>query len=168
MDPRLTHLDERGAARIVDITGKEPTERHAVARGSVRLPPAAVDALSVDGASVLEFARLAGIAAAKRTSRMIPLCHPIRIDRVDVEVVATPTGAEATASVHAFERTGPEMEALVAAAAALLCVASSFKHVEPKPVLHEVVLVRKSGGKSGTWERGGGAQPSAAPHTEAS
>lgn len=168
--PRLAHVDERGAARIVDITGKEPTARHAVARGSILLPPAVVESLRGDDASVLEVARLSAISAAKHTSRLIPLCHPIRIDQVEVHLDAVDTGVEATASVHAFERTGPEMEALVACSAALLCVASAFKHAAPKPMLDQVVLVKKSGGKSGTWERPGSAPDQAvtAPHTEAS
>lgn len=175
MDRRLTHVDERGAARIVDITAKVPTERRAVARGRVRLNPEALASLGDDGRGpTLETARLAGMGAAKRTSTYIPLCHPIHVDELAVSFLVTPQGVEVRSTVRTVERTGPEMEALVACAVAALSIAASFKHTEPKPVIDGIVLLEKSGGKSGTWVRAAAAdgapdaQPLEDPHTDAS
>ncbi len=180
MEPRLTHVDERGAARIVDITGKTPTERRAVARGWVRLAAPALEVLRVTTpVAALETARIAALSAAKRTSQYIPLCHPIHVDDVAVAFAVMDYGVEVRVVVRTLERTGPEMEALVACSVAALSIAGSFKHTEPKPVLDGIVLLEKSGGKSGTWLREqdaagdtgaarSPAHPAEAPHTEAS
>jgi cyclic pyranopterin phosphate synthase len=155
---RLTHLDEHGDARMVDVGGKPVTERRAVAQAIVRMAPETARLVADNDApkgDVLATARLAGILAAKRTGELIPLCHPIGLDHVDVDAtVDAPAGVvtlTATASVTA--RTGVEMEAMTAAAVAALTVYDMVKGVERGVAIESVVLLEKSGGRSGLWRR---------------
>lgn len=158
MSDRLTHLDERGRARMVDVGEKPVTLRECVARAEVYMQPATLARIT-DGdiakGDVLATARLAGIQAAKRTHEWIPLAHPLPLDAVEVELTPDPAGSrlriQATARVH--WRTGVEMEALVAASAAGLTVYDMCKAVDRSMRLDAVRLVRKTGGKSGDWER---------------
>jgi cyclic pyranopterin phosphate synthase len=152
----LTHLDEQGAARMVDVGAKPETARRAVARAVVRMAPetiALVRAGDAPKGDVLGTARLAGIQAAKRTGELIPLCHPIGLDHVDVEARIEDDAVvlEATAGVTA--RTGVEMEAMTAAAVAALTVYDMVKGVERGVTIERVELVSKTGGKSGDWQR---------------
>ena len=154
-DP-LTHLDEEGAARMVDVGAKEVSARRAVARAIVRMTPATAAAVAAGDApkgDVLGAARIAGIQAAKRTPELIPLCHPVGLDHVDVEgrVEDDAVILEATASVTA--RTGVEMEAMTAAAVAALTVYDMVKGLEKGVEIAEIVLLEKSGGRSGEWRR---------------
>ena len=154
--PDLTHLDESGAARMVDVGAKEATARRAVARAVVRMAPetaAAVAAGDAPKGDVLGTARIAGIQAAKRTGELIPLCHPIGLDHVDVNgrVEGDAVVLEATASVTA--RTGVEMEAMTAVAIAALTVYDMVKGIEKGVTIETVELVSKSGGRSGDWHR---------------
>jgi cyclic pyranopterin phosphate synthase len=171
VEDRLTHLDESGHARMVDVSAKPVTERMCVARGEVRMAPGTLDRIAAGDlpkGDVLATARIAGIQAAKRTSEWIPLCHPVGLDSLEVDL--TPDAAagclriEARARVNA--RTGVEMEALVAVAAAGLTVYDMCKAVDRGITLERVRLVSKSGGKSGEWraeddpprDRGGSAR----------
>jgi cyclic pyranopterin phosphate synthase len=154
----LTHLDEEGTARMVDVGAKEATPRHAVARAIVRMSPeiaARVAAGDAPKGDVLGVARIAGIQAAKRTGDLIPLCHPIGLDHVDVDaqldVDAGTVTLTATAAVTA--RTGVEMEAMTAAAIAALTVYDMVKGLERGVTIEAVELLRKSGGRSGDWSR---------------
>lgn len=155
---RLTHLDARGRAHMVDVGSKAVTERVCVARGAVRMAATTLERIA-EGAmpkgDVLATARLAGIQAAKRTDEWIPLCHSLPLDGVEVELVPEPEHGrvriQAVASAHA--RTGVEMEALVAVAAAGLTLYDMCKAVDRGMVLEAVHLVSKRGGKSGIWER---------------
>jgi cyclic pyranopterin phosphate synthase len=157
-DGRLTHLDDSGNARMVDVSAKEVTERRAVAQAVVRMSPetaAAVLAGDAPKGDVIGVARIAGIQAAKRTGELIPLCHPLGLDHVDVEA-AVDAGAgtvtlTATASVAA--RTGVEMEAMTAAAVAALTIYDMVKGLERGVEIASVVLLEKSGGRSGHWRR---------------
>jgi cyclic pyranopterin monophosphate synthase len=157
-DDRLTHLDEQGDARMVDVGGKTATARRAVARATVRMAPETAR-LVADGdapkGDVLATARIAGIMAAKKTGELIPLCHPIGLDLIDldaaVDVAAGTVTITATAGVTA--RTGVEMEAMVAASVAALTVYDMVKGVERGVAVEQVVLLEKSGGRSGTWRR---------------
>ncbi|HEU4978853.1 MAG TPA: cyclic pyranopterin monophosphate synthase MoaC [Solirubrobacteraceae bacterium] len=156
MPPDLTHLDEAGAARIVDVSAKAVTRRRAVARALVRMAPetaAAVAAGDAPKGDVLGVARIAGIQAAKRTGELIPLCHPLGLDHVDVraEVVDGGVAIEAEASVEG--RTGVEMEAMVAASVAALTIYDMVKGIERGVTIESVELVAKSGGRSGDWRR---------------
>jgi len=156
----LTHLDAAGSARMVDVGAKEVTARRAVARAIVRMSPATARRVADGDApkgDVLGTARLAGIMAAKRTGELIPLCHPIGLDHVDVDaqidVDAGTVTLEATAGVTA--RTGVEMEAMTAASIAALTVYDMVKGVERGVEIAEVVLLEKTGGRSGHWRRDG-------------
>jgi len=158
MSRSLTHLDAEGRARMVNVGEKAVTERKCVARGAVRMAPetlALITSGQLPKGDVLTTARLAGIQAGKRTHEWIPLCHMLPLDGLDVELSpeADPPRLriEARASVHA--RTGVEMEALVAVSAAGLTVYDMCKAVDRGMVLEGVHLVRKTGGKSGSWER---------------
>jgi cyclic pyranopterin phosphate synthase len=158
---KLTHLDEHGAARMVDVGAKEVTARRAVARAEVRMTPATAALVAAGDApkgDVLGTARIAGIQAAKRTGELIPLCHPLPLDHVDVDVsVDVQSGAVtivAEASVTA--RTGVEMEAMTAASVAALTVYDMVKGVERGVEIACVVLTEKSGGRSGEWRRDAG------------
>ena len=152
----LTHFDEAGRAAMVDVAGKAETERLAVARGRVVMQPATL-ALIAEGkvgkGDVLGVARLAGIMAAKRTSDLIPLCHPLMLTKVSVDLaVAEPDAVEIEAQVRVTGRTGVEMEALTAVTVAALTVYDMVKAVDRGMRIEEVRLVLKEGGKSGRFE----------------
>jgi cyclic pyranopterin phosphate synthase len=155
---RLTHLDEHGDARMVDVGGKPVTERRAVARATVRMSPqtaATVAAGDAPKGDVLGTARIAGVMAAKKTGELIPLCHPIGLDHVDVDAAIDPEAGTVTltATAGVTARTGVEMEAMTAAAVAALTVYDMVKGVERGVAIEEVVLLEKTGGRSGTWRR---------------
>ena len=158
MDEKLTHLDDKGQLRMVDVGGKERTERLARVQGEIRMRPETVRLIS-EGRSakgnVLETARLAGIMAAKRTSELIPLCHQLNLSSVavDFEVGEDRVAVETQALVDA--RTGVEMEALTAAAVALLTIYDMCKAVDREMVISEVKLLEKRGGRSGAFMREG-------------
>jgi cyclic pyranopterin monophosphate synthase len=154
----LTHLDEEGTARMVDVGAKEPTVRRAVARAVVRMSAATAARVAAGDApkgDVLGVARIAGIQAAKRAGELIPLCHPLGLDHVDVDagldVEAGTVTMTATAGVTA--RTGVEMEAMTAAAVAALTVYDMVKGLERGVSIEAIELVSKSGGRSGDWTR---------------
>jgi len=153
---RLTHLDARGRARMVDVGAKPATARRAVAEARVRLAPGTLRLVRGGGArkgDVLGTARLAGIQAAKRTAELIPLCHPVALTDVAVEAEPERGGVRITATARAHDRTGVEMEALVAAAVAALTVYDMVKGLDRGAEIREVRLLEKSGGKSGAWRR---------------
>jgi cyclic pyranopterin phosphate synthase len=156
-DP-LTHFDEAGAARIVAIDEKPETPRSATARARVRMAAKTLERIesgAVGKGDVLSVARLAAIGAAKGTASLIPLCHPVRLTSVDVDFAidrALP-GVEARVTVRAVDRTGPEMEAMVAASTAGLTIYDMCKAMDRGMEVLEVSLLRKSGGKSGDWVR---------------
>jgi cyclic pyranopterin phosphate synthase len=152
----LSHLDAAGSARMVDVSGKEVSSRTAVASGVVRTTAEVIDALRRDGlpkGDALATARIAGIMAAKRTPDLIPLCHPISLAGVTVELALAEAAVTITATVRTTDRTGVEMEALTAVAVAGLALHDMIKAVDPAAVLDSVRLIRKDGGKSGTWTR---------------
>ncbi len=156
--PELTHLDAGGAAKMVDVSGKAPSLRTATARAVVTLGHtawAALDASENRKGDALAVARLAGIQASKRTSEWIPLCHPLVFDAVDVVLArdARERRVEILASVRGTGKTGYEMEAMVAAAAAALTVYDMCKGAEKGIVVGPVELVSKTGGQSGDWAR---------------
>lgn len=152
----LTHFDASGQAHMVDVSGKEPTTREAVAEAVVVMAPETL-ALAQGGAAkgdVLGVARLAGIMGAKRTAELIPLCHPLPLDRVAVDLVADPAlpGVRITATARTTGRTGVEMEALTAASVAALTVYDMLKAAQKDMRIEGIRLLRKTGGKSGTFE----------------
>jgi cyclic pyranopterin phosphate synthase len=163
MSARLTHLDAEGRARMVDVGDKPVTARECVARGAVRMATETLDAIRegrVLKGDVFATARLGAIQAAKRTHEWIPLAHPLPLDLVDVELEAAPDApggpcVRIEATARATARTGVEMEALVAVAAAGLVVYDMCKAIDRGMVLEAVRLVRKTGGKSGEWARPG-------------
>ena len=153
-EQRLTHVDESGAARMVDISGKDVTARSATARGSVEVSAEVLRLLRGDGVpkgDALGVARVAGIMATKRTPDLIPLCHPLAISGVDVDLTLTHTSVEITATVRTTDRTGVEMEALTAVSVAALTVIDMVKAVDKHAVINGIEVVAKSGGKSGDW-----------------
>ena len=161
MADRLTHLDAEGTARMVDVGAKAVTRRRAVARATVRMRPetaAIVAAGDAPKGDVLGVARIAGIQAAKRTGELIPLCHPLGLDQVNVDaVVDAATGTVTiTAEAGLEARTGVEMEAMTAAAVAALTVYDMVKGLDKGMSIEQVVLLEKSGGRSGTWRRADG------------
>ncbi len=150
----LTHLDEEGSARMVDVGEKPVTARRAVARAVVRMSPATAAAIeSAPKGDVAAAARLAGIAAAKRTSELIPLCHTLPLDSAEVGVEIGEDAVTITATARATARTGVEMEALTAAAVAALTVYDMVKGIERGVSIESVELLEKSGGRSGEWRR---------------
>ncbi|MBB5153830.1 cyclic pyranopterin monophosphate synthase MoaC [Saccharopolyspora phatthalungensis] len=152
----LTHVDEAGAARMVDVSGKQPTARIAVASGVVRTTAEVIALLRRDGlpkGDAIATARIAGIMAAKRTPDLIPLCHPIAISGAKVELALGEAEVRITATVKTTDRTGVEMEALTAVAGAGLALHDMIKAVDPAAVLDAVRVERKEGGKTGTWTR---------------
>ncbi|HEX4428201.1 MAG TPA: bifunctional molybdenum cofactor biosynthesis protein MoaC/MoaB [Frankiaceae bacterium] len=154
---RLTHVDERGAARMVDVGGKEVTARVAVAAGRLLVSPAVIELLRGDGVpkgDALGVARVAGILAAKRTPDLVPLCHPLPISGVEVDLELSDGAVEIRARVKTTGRTGVEMEALTSVAVAGLTLHDMVKAVDPGAVLTDVRVLSKSGGRSGDWERG--------------
>ena len=152
----LTHFDENGASRMVDVTAKEVTMRTARASGCIRLEPATL-ALVMDRrmakGDVLEVARLAGIMAAKRTAELIPMCHPVALSHIAVTLRVCENGVSIATKVKTTAETGVEMEALVAASVAALTVYDMCKALDKGIEIREVVLERKSGGKSGDYRR---------------
>lgn len=154
---RLTHLDDKGRARMVDVGGKIPSHRTATARGCVRVGRAVIALLRNEGlpkGDLFATAQIAGIQAAKRTHELIPLCHPLKITQVNVTVRVKGTDAIlVTAEVRAEDKTGAEMEALTAAAVACLTVYDMCKAVDKGIVIEEIYLLKKTGGKSGTYVR---------------
>ncbi|HEY7595300.1 MAG TPA: cyclic pyranopterin monophosphate synthase MoaC [Actinophytocola sp.] len=152
----LTHVDSAGHARMVDVSGKEVTARSACATGRVRLSARAVAALragEVPKGDALAVARIAGIAGAKRTPDLIPLCHPIALSGVKVDFSLRDNEVAITATAKTSDRTGVEMEALTAVAVAGLTLHDMIKAVDPAAALDAVRLERKDGGKTGTWTR---------------
>ena len=155
-DERLTHVDETGAARMVDVSAKGVTQRQAVATGRVRVSPAVVGLLRGEGVpkgDALGVARVAGIMAAKRTPDLVPLCHPLSLSGVTVDLVVTDDAVEIRAAVRTTDRTGVEMEALTAVSVAALTVFDMVKAVDKSGVISDVRVESKSGGKSGEWTR---------------
>jgi cyclic pyranopterin phosphate synthase len=152
----LTHLDESGAARMVDVSAKDVSVRTARATGRVLLSPEAVAILrsgEVPKGDAIGVARIAGIQGAKRTPELIPLCHPIALHGVKVEVVVVDSGVEITARVKTADRTGVEMEALTAVSIAGLAMIDMIKAVDPAAVITDVRVEEKTGGKTGVWTR---------------
>jgi cyclic pyranopterin phosphate synthase len=152
----LTHFDDTGAARMVDVGAKPETDRVAVASGVVTMQPetaAAVRGGTIGKGDVLGVARIAAIQAAKRTSDIIPLCHPVRITGVDVDLRVANTAVYVMVTVRAFDRSGVEMEALAAVSAAALTIYDMCKAIDRGMVISELRLDEKRGGKSGTWQR---------------
>jgi cyclic pyranopterin monophosphate synthase len=158
MSDRLTHLDEDGRAHMVDVSAKDITERVATAQGRIVMLPATL-ALIVDGkvpkGDVLAVARIAGIMAAKRTPDLIPLCHPLSLSSVTVELEANhdASSIDVSATCKLKGRTGVEMEALTAVSVAALTVYDMCKAVDREMTLGDIRLVHKAGGKSGTYQR---------------
>ncbi|QCB43087.1 cyclic pyranopterin monophosphate synthase MoaC [Sphingomonas sp. PAMC26645] len=150
----LTHIDEAGAARMVDVGGKAVTAREAVASGRITMSAEAAAAIGAGTAKkgdVLAVARVAGIMAAKRTSDLIPLCHPLPLTKVEIDLVVDETGVTATASASTEGKTGVEMEALTAATVTLLTIYDMAKAIDKTMVLTDIRVRAKSGGKSGNW-----------------
>ncbi len=156
MAERFTHVDDSGAARMVDVTAKEITARTATARGRVEISPAVVELLrgaGVPKGDALAVARVAGIMAAKRTPDLIPLCHPLAIGGVEVEFDVGDDAVAITAQVRTSDRTGVEMEALTAVTVAALTIVDMVKAVDKLARITDIEIVAKSGGKSGDWQR---------------
>ncbi len=153
---KLTHVDESGAARMVDVSGKDVTAREAVAAGRVLVSAEVVALLRGDGVpkgDALAVARLAGIMGAKQTPSLIPLCHPLALSSVTVDLEVADDAVEVVATVRTTDRTGVEMEALTAVAVAGLTVVDMVKAVDKRAVITDVRILRKSGGKSGDFRR---------------
>ncbi len=156
--PRLTHLDESGSARMVDVGAKEATARRAVAEARLRMAPDTAEAIESRNApkgDVIATARIAGIQAAKRAGELIPLAHPLPLTHVDVEVrvLAAEGTVEIVAEARTVARTGVEMEAMTACAIAALTVYDMTKGIERGIVIERLALREKSGGRSGEWRR---------------
>jgi cyclic pyranopterin phosphate synthase len=150
----LSHLDERGAAHMVDVTEKGATKRTAIAVGVFRTSAHVVSLITAGGlpkGDALATARVAGILAAKRTSELIPLCHQLALTGVDVDFTVGETAIEITARVRSTDRTGVEMEALTAVSVAGLTLYDMVKAVDPAARIDDIRVLRKEGGRSGTW-----------------
>ncbi|MER7669473.1 cyclic pyranopterin monophosphate synthase MoaC [Kitasatospora sp. NPDC096128] len=151
---RLTHVDDQGAARMVDVSEKAATARTAVAAGRVTVSPKVVELLRGEGVpkgDALAVARIAGIMGAKRTPDLIPLCHPIAVSGVKVDLTVTDDAVEITATVRTADRTGVEMEALTSVTVAALTVIDMVKAVDKAAAIESVRVLSKTGGKSGDW-----------------
>lgn len=152
----FSHLDDSGAARMVDVSGKDVSARTATATGFVRLSAACVAALrsgNVPKGDALAVARIAGIQAAKRTPDLVPLCHPIAIHGVTVDLAVRDDGVAIAAQVRTADRTGVEMEALTCVSVAGLALIDMIKAMDPAAVITDVRVEEKTGGKTGTWQR---------------
>jgi len=152
----LTHVDATGAARMVDVAEKAVTVRRAVAAGRVRTTPEVIGLLRQDAlpkGDALGVARVAGIMGAKRTPDLIPLCHPIALHGVTVDLTLTDEAVDIQVAARTADRTGVEMEALTAVAAAGLALIDMIKAVDPSASLEAIRVLRKEGGKTGTWVR---------------
>ena len=155
-EDRLTHVDDSGAARMVDVSGKDVTARTATASGRVLVSPRVVELLRGEGVpkgDALAVARVAGIMGAKRTPDLVPLCHPLAISGVQVDLTVADDAVEITATVRTADRTGVEMEALTAVSVAALTVVDMVKAVDKAAVISDVRVETKTGGKSGDWSR---------------
>jgi len=155
---QLSHLDEQGRARMVDVSEKEVTSRIAVARGTIRMQPRTLSLIRTDKiekGDVFSVARVAGIMAAKKTSELIPMCHPLNINSVKIDLTPRqkPARVDIEAAVRVSGKTGVEMEALTAVAAAGLTIYDMCKAVDRDMIIGEIRLVEKSGGKSGMFKR---------------
>ncbi len=156
MADRLTHIDERGAARMVDVSAKDVTVRTARASGRVLVSPRVIELLRGDGlpkGDVLAVARIAGIQGTKRTPDLVPLCHPIAVHGVDVDVSVGDDAVEIAATVRTADRTGVEMDALTAVSVAALTVVDMVKAVDKGATITDIRVDEKTGGRSGTWRR---------------
>ena len=156
MSDHLTHVDESGAARMVDVSGKDVTSREAVATGRVLVSDQVLSLLRGDGVpkgDALGVARVAGIMGAKLTPTLIPLCHPLAISGVTVDLSLEPDAVALRATVRTTDRTGVEMEALTAVSVAALTVVDMVKAVDKAAVITDVRVESKTGGKSGDWSR---------------
>jgi cyclic pyranopterin monophosphate synthase len=156
---RLTHVDDQGAARMVDVSGKDVTVRTARASGRVLVSAEVVALLRGPGVpkgDALGVARVAGIQGAKRTPDLVPLCHPLALHGVSVDVEVADDAVEIAATVRTADRTGVEMEALTAVATAALTVVDMVKAVDRSAVITDVRIEEKTGGRSGIWRRGAG------------
>ena len=156
MSERLTHLNERGEAHIVDIGGKRITARRAVARARLEAQPATIDAIiggTLKKGDALAVARIAGIMAAKKTSDLIPLCHPIALSKVEIDIAVEGNTLVVTATAETTDRTGVEMEAMTAASVAALTLYDMAKGLDRAMRVTTIELVEKSGGKSGDFRR---------------
>ncbi len=151
---KLSHYDRKGTARMVDVSAKANTRRTARAQAFVKIAPAVLARLPANPkGNPLEIARFAGIAAAKKTSELIPLCHPLMISHADVEATVEPGGVRLTSTVTITGPTGVEMEALTAAAVAALTVYDMTKALDKGIEIQDLYLLEKTGGKSGTYKR---------------
>jgi cyclic pyranopterin phosphate synthase len=156
-EPRLTHVDAEGAARMVDVSAKPESERVAVAAARVVMAPETARLLergALPKGDALAVARVAGIMGAKRTPELIPLCHPLAVSGVKVDLSLTDEAVEITATVKTTDRTGVEMEALTAVSVAALTVVDMVKAVDKAAVISDVRLLEKRGGRSGAWTAG--------------
>jgi cyclic pyranopterin phosphate synthase len=152
----MTHLDDSGAARMVDVSAKDVSARTATARGRVVVSPEVLKLLrdsALPKGDALAVARIAGIMAAKRTPDLVPLCHPIALHGVTVDLEVTDDGVLIEATTRTADRTGVEMEALTSVAVAGLALIDMVKAVDPAAVVTDVRVMRKTGGKTGDWQR---------------
>ncbi len=150
----LTHLDDEGSARMVDVGAKAVTVRQAIASGRITMSAdaaAAIRAGSVQKGDVLAVARVAGIMAAKKTSDLIPLCHPLPLSKVEIDLALDATGVTATATAATAGQTGVEMEALTAVSVTLLTIYDMAKALDKRMAIGDIRLIAKTGGKSGDW-----------------
>jgi cyclic pyranopterin phosphate synthase len=153
---KLTHLSPTGKSQMVDVSDKTTTAREAVAAGTIRIAPKAMDLVRegrISKGNVVETARLAGIMAAKKTADLVPLCHPLWLDHVDVEITDKGWGFEIRSRVRCKGKTGVEMEALTAVSVAALTLYDMVKAADRAMVIGDIRLMRKSGGRSGTYVR---------------
>jgi len=156
MTDGFTHLDDSGAARMVDVTAKDVTVRTATASGRVMVSPEVIGLLRGGGVpkgDALSVARIAGIQAAKRTPDLVPLCHPLAIHGVTVELAVADDHVAIQATVRTADRTGVEMEALTCVSVAALALIDMVKAVDPAAVIRDVMLLEKTGGRRGHWVR---------------
>ena len=156
-DKKLSHVDARGRVKMVDVGEKPVTAREAVAHGSIAMSAAAlklIRANAVAKGDPLQTARLAGILAAKQTAALIPLCHPLPLTHIDVDLKPSRTGYDIEARVRTTAQTGVEMEALTAVSVAALTIYDMVKAVDKAMVIGDICLVEKSGGRSGKWKSG--------------
>jgi cyclic pyranopterin phosphate synthase len=154
--PRLSHVDERGRVRMVDVSSKPATAREAMARGRITMSRVALRLIrtgAVKKGDPLQTARLAGIMAAKQTSSLIPLCHPLSLSHVEVSIEPAANGYTIEATVRTTDRTGVEMEALTAVAVAALTIYDMVKAVDREMVIGEIAVSEKRGGRTGTYRR---------------
>ena len=155
---QLSHLDEQGRARMVDVSGKDATSRIAIARGTIHMRPETLDLIledKIEKGDVFSVARVAGIMAAKKTAELIPMCHPLNLTAVELELTPArePARVDIEATVRVTGKTGVEMEAMTAVAVAGLTIYDMCKAVDREMTLGEIRLAKKSGGKSGTFIR---------------